>query len=107
MRIKAKFILVSDIRKVNFTNRDGVQKSLVSVSFQIEWLQYREDGKTFNQDLIVESLMEPTQAEGMIVGPITDENIYEMNINFSVNRSKEGRFFNSIRLTRFNLASNE
>ncbi len=101
MRQKAKFIQVTEIRPINFTNREGIQKSLVSVSYQIQWLIYSESGKTYTQDLVVESLINPDQLGNLKVGPITDEQWYDMQINFSVNRSRDGRYFNSIRLTQF------
>ncbi len=103
MIIPAKFIAVTDVRNVNFTNRNGEQKSLVAVSYQVQWLIYNEQGKSFTQELIAESLFNPDDATGVAVGPIEDDRLYDMHISFSVNKTKEGRLFNSVRLTRYSL----
>jgi len=101
MIIPAKFIAVTDVRDVNYTNRNGEQKSLVAVSYLLQWLIYNEQGKSFTQELVAEMLLNPEQAVGIAPGNIQDDQSYDMSISFNVNKSKEGRMFNSIRLTRY------
>lgn len=103
MIIPAKFIAVTDVRDVNFTNRNGEQKSLVAVSYLIQWLIYNEQGKSFTQELIAEMMFNPEQATGIQPGTIQDEQVYDMYVTFNVNKSKDGRMFNSIRLTRYSI----
>lgn len=101
MIIPAKFISVTDVRNVNFTNRNGEQKNLVAVSYLLQWLIYNEQGKSFTQELLAEMMFNPDQAAGVQTGPIQDDQIYDMHVSFNVNKSKDGRLFNSIRLTRY------
>lgn len=102
MIITGKFIELMDIRPVTFV-RDGIQKKLLSYIFLIQWnITLGESGRLSSQEILAEQLYEEgKEPQNLKIGKIDDENLYDITIYFHTSKSKEGRYFNQVKLYKF------
>lgn len=100
MIITGKLLEVTEVRDVTFI-REGVQRTLRSISFLLQWFIYSDSGKKSSQEMVAEILYDVDKAPDFKVGKITDDNFYDITVYFHANRTKDGRVFNSIRIYKY------
>lgn len=90
MTVKGKFVSVEGIRNYVSTDNNGQQVTKWVVKYLTEFDYPKKDGTIGKQQILAEVTY--NENPNMQLGPIEDENVYEMQFYFKVRRwkSKEG-----------------